>query len=204
MNQGKLFIISSPSGGGKGTLISKLRENLPDIGYSVSFTTRAMRMGEENGREYFFVDDAEFDRMIANDEFLEFAVVHKHRYGTSKRVVQNLLDSGKDALLEIDVQGAKNIFESMTDAISIFILPPSLEVLEARLRERSTETEEAVNVRLSNAKQEVTAVGMFQYVIINDKLETATKDLLSIFLAERLRPDRQKRLIRDILNSFEN
>lgn len=185
-------------------MISKLRENLPDIGYSVSFTTRAMRMGEENGREYFFVDDAEFDRMIANDEFLEFAVVHKHRYGTSKRVVQNLLDSGKDALLEIDVQGAKNIFESMTDAISIFILPPSLEVLEARLRERSTETEEAVNVRLSNAKQEVTAVGMFQYVIINDKLETATKDLLSIFLAERLRPDRQKRLIRDILNSFEN
>ncbi|MEZ5346746.1 MAG: guanylate kinase [Pyrinomonadaceae bacterium] len=201
--KGNLFIISSPSGGGKGTLIRELLNRVPDLAYSVSYTTRSIRDGEENGKDYFFVAEEEFRRLIENDAFLEHAVVHGNHYGTSKEKVESRLVEGKDVILEIDVKGAEIVREKAPHAIAIFILPPSFRKLSDRLTERNTETQEAFKVRLNNAKQEVKAAEGFDYVVINDEIEKAVKELESIFLAERLRPIRQRAAIRDILKSFD-
>jgi len=203
MMKGNLFIISSPSGGGKGTLIKKLLEEVPNVSYSVSYTTRQARDGEENGKDYIFVSGEEFKRLIAEDEFIEYAVVHGNFYGTSRSKIEKETSEGKDVILEIDVQGARIIREKVPDAIGVFILPPSYEVLSRRLFERNTESGETLGVRLNNAKQEVKAFEDFDYVIINDEVENASSSLQTIFLAERLARDRQIDKIHDILKSFD-
>ena len=201
---GKLIIISSPSGGGKGTLIKEVRGVLPDLGYSVSHTTRPQRFGEENGREYFFVTKEDFERRIGGGDFLEYAEVHGNFYGTSLTESQKVFRTGKDLIVEVDVQGAIQIMDRPeTDSVSIFILPPSFEVLKARLTSRGTEAEPELNVRLKNAFNEVLQYSKFKYVIVNEDLSSATRQIVSIICAERQRVDRQSDVIQGILDSFD-
>ncbi|MCY7375365.1 MAG: guanylate kinase [Pyrinomonadaceae bacterium] len=201
--KGNLIIISSPSGGGKGTLIKQILQILPNIGYSVSFTTREMRVGETNGKDYFFVSRAEFETLIENGALLEFAEVHHNFYGTSIEQVKTEIEVGHDVILEIDVQGAESVLAKVPEAVSIFILPPSFEVLAARLTARATETADVLALRLQNSFGEVSSFTEFEYVVINDEVEKATQDLQTIILAERLRRDRQMRVIQGILDSFD-
>lgn len=200
--RGKLIIISSPSGGGKGTLIRELLQTVPNLGYSISFTTRQPRFGEEDGREYHFVSEIDFRECINRDEFLEYAVVHGNFYGTSREQIEKIISEGRDVILEIDVQGALSVMEKITDAVSIFILPPSFEVLKARLTARNTEDAADLALRLKNAHGEVLQYSRFDYVIINDHLAAAKRSLASIICAERHRLYRQTEPIQDILNSF--
>jgi guanylate kinase len=200
---GNLIIISSPSGGGKGTLIRHLLETLPDIGYSVSFTTRARRRGEEHGKDYFFVSEDEFEHRRREGEFLEFARVHGNMYGTSRNITEGLIAEGRDVILEIDVQGADAVRKKMPGAVSIFILPPSFEVLKKRLTSRSTESAEELALRLANATEEVQRYTDFEYVVVNDSLVEACERLESIVLAERQRRIRQTDRVQTILDSFD-
>ena len=202
--KGILFIISSPSGGGKGTLIREILKNVPNVGYSVSYTTREMRPGEVHAKDYFFVSTKEFKEKVRANEFLEFATVHGNFYGTSIKQVENELENGRDIILEIDVQGAEIVLKKVSEAVSIFILPPSYEVLRGRLIARQTESDEDLAVRLSNAKMEVENFSEFDYILINDEIEKATSDLQSIITAERLKCARQNPLIRDIILSFDS
>ena len=202
--KGNLIIISSPSGGGKGTLIKEVLKIASNIGYSVSFTTRQMRAGEENGRDYFFVSRDEFSALIEKNEFIEYAEVHGNLYGTSINQVQKELAKGNDIILEIDVQGAESIRRKMPESVGIFIMPPSFEVLRQRLTRRATETHENLALRLRNSVSEVREFERFDYVVINDEVARATDDLKSIILAERLKRVRQTDAISYILNSFDN
>ncbi len=201
---GILFIISSPSGGGKGTLIREILKSVPNIGYSVSYTTREMRQGEVHGKDYFFVSPEEFKGKVKADEFLEFATVHGNFYGTSVKQVENELENGRDIILEIDVQGAEIVMKKVTEAVSIFILPPSYKVLRERLTARQTESDEDLALRLRNAKIEVENFNEFDYAVINDEIAKATNNLQSIIAAERLRCTRQTHLLRDIILSFDS
>jgi len=201
--KGRLIIISSPSGGGKGTLIKEILESVPDLGYSVSFTTRAPRFGEEEGRHYHFVSKAEFEEEINAGGFLEYAEVHGNYYGTSLSQAERMTAEGKDVVLEIDVQGADWVRKRVPDVLSIFILPPSFEVLKARLVSRGTEDPADLELRLKNARSEVMEYTKFEYVLINDEIFTAARRLGAIILAERQRRDRQTEAIYDILNSFD-
>lgn len=200
--RGKLIIISSPSGGGKGTLIREMLQTVPNLGYSVSHTTREPRFGEEEGRDYHFVSSAEFRTSIESDAFLEYAEVHGNFYGTSKEQIEKIVSEGRDAILEIDVQGALSVLEKVPDSLSIFILPPSFEVLRARLTARNTEDAAGLALRLKNAYGEVMQYSRFDYVIINDQLTSAIRSLGSIICAERQRRDRQTEPIQAILDSF--
>ncbi|MEQ1604616.1 MAG: guanylate kinase [Pyrinomonadaceae bacterium] len=202
--QGKLIIISSPSGGGKGTLIKEVRGVLPDLGFSVSHTTRAKRFGEEDGREYYFVSRDEFERRIDHGDFLEHADVHGNLYGTSIFESEKVARGGKDLIVEIDVQGALQILEKLPErCISIFILPPSFEVLRARLTSRGTEGLDELNTRLTNAFNEVMQYEKFKYIVVNEDLPTAMRQIVAIILAERQCLDRQRPAIQGILNSFD-
>ena len=200
--RGILFIITSPSGGGKGTLIREVLRTVPDIGYSISFTTRQFRVGEEHGKHYFFVAKTEFENLIERGEFLEFASVHGNFYGTSKTQVEREILLGRDIILEIDVQGAELVKKQMPQAVSVFILPPSFEVLKERLTLRQTESDETLTLRLKNAAMEVARFKEFDYVIVNDKVDKATLDLQSVIYAERLKIERQSRTVTEILDSF--
>lgn len=202
--RGRLIIISSPSGGGKGTLIKEVRGMMPELAYSVSFTTRQQRFGEEDGREYHFVTRERFEQLIASGEFLEFAEVHGNLYGTSISESEKLFNAGKDVILEVDVQGAVQIMDKKSvDSIGIFILPPSFEVLKARLTARGTEGEEELKTRLHNAFNEVMHYSRFKYIVINEELPVATRQMASIIMAERQLLDRQSDVIRGILDSFD-
>lgn len=201
--KGNLIIISSPSGGGKGTLIKEILKIVPNIGYSVSFTTREMRVGETNGTDYFFVSRAEFERLIASGEFLEFAEVHGNLYGTSLNQVKIKIDSGQDVILEIDVQGAQSVRQILPEAVSIFILPPSFAILQSRLKTRATENLKDLDLRLENSFGEVMHVRDFEYVVINDEVSEATAKLQTVVLAERLKRIRQAEAIQGILDSFD-
>lgn len=201
--EGNLIIISSPSGGGKGTLIREILGTVSDIGYSVSFTTREQRPAEIDGRDYHFVSQGEFTEMIERGDFLEYAKVHGNLYGTSLKQTREIARSGRDVILEIDVQGAEKVREQMPDAVGIFILPPSFDVLKARLTARATEDLEDLALRLKNSFGEVMQYSNFDYVIINDVLSTAARSLANVILAERHRRNRQTDAIRDILSSFE-
>jgi guanylate kinase len=202
--RGNLFIISSPSGGGKGTLIREVLRTVPNIGYSVSFTTRARREGEIHGQHYFFVSQAEFEKLIELDEFLEYANVHGNFYGTSRTHVEQEISAGRDVILEIDVQGATSIRQIAPEAIGVFILPPSYEVLRDRLILRRTESEENLALRLRNAHTEVKRYKEFDYVVINDEVLKASTDLQAVILAERLKRERQDYNVQNILKTFEN
>lgn len=200
--KGNLIIISSPSGGGKGTLIKEVLSTVSDVGYSVSFTTRQPRFGEENGRDYHFVSKQEFQEKIDSDEFLEYAEVHGNLYGTSRSITDRIIESGRDVILEIDVQGAIAVMDKMPDAVSIFILPPSFDVLQARLTARNTEDAADLALRLRNSIDEVMQYTRFNYVIVNEHVPVASRMLGSIICAERHKPNRQEEAIQAILDSF--
>jgi len=201
--KGNLIIISSPSGGGKGTLIREVLDTVPHLGYSVSLTTRAPRYGEESGKDYHFVSLEEFEAYRAADRFLEFAEVHGNFYGTSLEQIEKMTNAGMDVILEIDVQGAASVLAKMPEAVSIFILPPSFEVLRARLTARATERVNDLELRLQNSLDEVMQFSGFAYAVINDEIASASSRIAAIILAERQRPHRQGEAIQAILNSFE-
>lgn len=201
--QGNLIIISSPSGGGKGTLIKEVLRTVPDVGYSVSLTTRPPRDGEKDGLHYHFVSKDEFERQIKAGGFIEYAEVHGNLYGTSRHSIETLLEAGKDVILEIDVQGAAWILKRAPEAVRIFILPPSFTVLRWRLTARATEGEHELTLRLRNSLEEVMQYEIFEYVVINDIAAEAAGSIASIILAERQKRVRQAGSIRGILDSFE-
>ena len=185
-------------------MIKEVRGLLPDLGYSVSHTTRPKRSGEEEGREYFFISTDEFRRRIEHGDFLEYAEVHGKLYGTSRAESEKVFRTGKDLVVEVDVQGAIQIMERLPEAVvSIFILPPSFEVLRARLTSRGTEQEEQLNVRLKNAFNEVLQYQKFKYVVVNEDLASATRQIAAIIVAERQILDRQTASIQGILDSFD-
>ena len=183
---GNLYVVAAPSGAGKTTLVRLLLEHERDVQLSISFTTRAPRPGEENGRDYHFVDAAHFRAMIDRHDFLEWAEVHGNFYGTSQTWIAERLAAGADVLLEIDWQGAQQVRAKFPEAIGIFILPPSMEELTRRLTGRGTDSEEVIARRLAAAQAEMRHVGEFDYVIINDQLEQALDDLRAVVRASRL------------------
>ena len=190
MAQGDLFVISAPSGTGKSTLCHRLMEETPGIRFSVSHTTRSPRKGEVDGIDYHFVTRAAFDSMVKQGEFLEWARVHGNCYGTSRTSAVKMLEKGMDVLLDIDIQGAMQVKRIFHQAAFVFILPPSLKVLEQRLRRRGTDSEETIMLRLKNARQELKALKKYDFLIINDDLIRAVGDLQSIVLARRCRTAR--------------
>ena len=189
---GNLFIVAAPSGAGKTTLVRLLLENDPQIGVSISYTTRPPRPGDENGREYHFIDVSAFLEMVSRDDFLEWAEVHGNYYGTSKRWIETEMSAGRDVLLEIDWQGAQQVRKVFSQAIGIFVLPPSMAVLEARLSGRGTDSAEVIARRIAAARDEMRHVDEFDYVIVNDDLQQASGDLSSIVAASRLHYTNQR------------
>lgn len=200
--RGILFVVSSPSGGGKGTLIQRVLNKMSNLSYSVSFTTRAPRNGEVDGREYFFVTPDKFREMVAADEFLEWAQVHGKLYGTARRQVVREISAGRDIILEVDVQGAASVRALLADSVSIFILPPSFEVLRQRLEARGTDSPEELDLRLRNAPTELKDYAAFQYVIINDDADRAAEQMTAIVQAERARLSRQGSRVKLVVEAF--
>ena len=199
---GLLIVVSSPSGGGKGTLIDRVLKTVPGVSYSVSYTTRAPRGTEQNGREYFFVSPATFEEMARRGDFLEWANVYGHLYGTSQAQVERERAAGHDIILEIDVQGAASIRSRIDDAVSIFILPPSFELLRQRLVTRGTDSPEDLDKRLQGAPGEVAQYTNFQYVILNDDINRASQQLAAVISAERARQKRQEVRLNETLADF--
>ncbi len=185
--RGLLFIVSAPSGAGKTTLCTMASSTMANIRYSTSFTTRAPREGEQDGVDYHFVDRREFQDMIDRNDFLEWAEVHGNMYGTSLSELESLLEEGYDTLLDIDVQGANQIRERVESGTFIFVLPPSLDVCRERLLKREGDTIEDIGLRMENAKREMEEVEHYDYIIINDNLDTASETFRSIIIAERSR-----------------
>jgi guanylate kinase len=190
-----VFIISAPSGSGKSTLTNELLKLVPNLVFSISYTTRAPRGSEKDGKQYNFVNEEVFNKMIAAGEFLEYANVHGNCYGTSRQFLREAGRSGHDLLLDIDVQGAAQIKQNLTDAISIFVLPPNREKLEWRLRNRNEDPEPVIQRRLLAASREIAEYDKYDYVLINDMLEESCEKLRAIVLSERLR--RSQRALSD-------
>ncbi len=186
MSQGTLFIVSAPSGAGKTTLVRELIESLDGIQVSVSHTTRGQRRGEVDGVNYHFVTVDEFEAMIARGEFFEYARVFDNFYGTSRPAVEALLEAGQDVILEIDWQGARQVREQMTDAVSIFILPPSRDELERRLANRGTDEHATIARRMRDAVSEMSHYDEYDYLVINDDFTTALRELQSLVISRRL------------------
>jgi guanylate kinase len=190
---GNLFVVAAPSGAGKSSLVKALMELDSRVQPSVSHTTRSARGQEQHGREYLFVSDAEFDHLVTSDAFLEWAHVHGHRYGTSKKTIQDRITQGGDVILEIDFQGAVQIKKIFNNAILIFILPPSLLELKARLQRRGEDSEEVIDLRIKNAEIEMKRAQDFDFVIINEMFEKALFDLKTIVHSQRLKFPAQRR-----------
>lgn len=201
-DRGNLIVVSAPSGAGKSTLVERAVRMLDSIKYSVSYTTRRPRGKELEGEDYFFVTPEEFLAMRDRGEFLESAEVHGFLYGTHRGAVCRMLDEGNDVILDIDVQGAEQIRSQMPEAVTVFILPPSREVLESRLRLRNLNAPADLARRMRNAAEEVRLFDRFNYVIVNDDLERASNMLQGIITAERQRSDRQRRIARSIISTF--
>jgi guanylate kinase len=199
---GNLFIVCAPSGAGKTSLVNALLEREPDIELSVSYTTREPRRGEEHGREYHFVDRVSFEAMAVRGEFLESAEVHGNLYGTSQAWLNERMAQGRDILLEIDWQGAAQVRRLMPQAIGVFILPPSLDALRRRLTARGQDSSEVIEQRLANAREEISHLAEFDYVIINQTFEVAVVDLVSIVRAQRLRLAAQLERHADLINKM--
>ncbi len=200
--RGLLFVVSAPSGTGKTTVVERLVQIFPDLGLSRSYTSRAMRAGERDGVDYNFITRDRFEAMIGDDAFLEWADVFGNLYGTCKADSERELAAGRDLVLVIDVQGARQVRSHGANAIGIFVLPPSFEALERRLRGRSKDSEEAIRKRLATARREIRAVAEYEYVIVNDELDACVDRLRSIVLAERARPRVMAPAVARIVGSF--
>ena len=200
---GNLFVVAAPSGAGKSSLVKALMELDAGVQPSVSHTTRAPRGQEFHSREYFFIDDAQFDDMVANNAFLEWAYVHGNRYGTSKSTIEERISQGLDVVLEIDFQGAVQIKRLFANAVLIFILPPSWEELRSRLQRRGEDTAEVIEIRLANAATEMSRAHEFDFVIINQLFDKALFDLKAIVHAQRLKYASQRRIRSDIFQALK-
>lgn len=188
--KGVLLVVSGPSGAGKGTICQLLREQLPDLGYSISVTTRQPRVGEVDGVNYFFKTVPQVKEMIARGELLEYAEVYGNYYGTPRKYVEDLLNAGQDVLLEIDIQGALQIKERFPEGVFVFIVPPSLDELSARIYKRGTDSEDVIKRRMASAAGELTYAQKYDYIIVNDIAQKAANKVLTIMEAERYRVDR--------------
>ena len=202
--RGVLLVVSSPSGAGKTTLCNRLRQEFPSLGFSVSYTTRAPRKGETAGVEYHFVDQPEFQEMIARDEFAEYAMVHGNMYGTSSRLAVEALEQGQDILFDIDYQGGRQLRAKFPeDVVLSFILPPSIKELERRLRGRGTDSDEVIERRVRVAREELRHYPEYDYLIMNDDLDQAYDALRGIYLAQLHRRKRMERVAEAVLSGQE-
>jgi guanylate kinase len=198
-----VFIISAPSGSGKSTLVRQLLDTVPNLLFSISYTTRAMRNGERQGEDYNFISREEFETLVLRGEFLEHAEVFGNFYGTHRGALYQATEQHKDLVLDIDVQGARQLKIALPEAISVFVLPPSQRVLEQRLRARSADTGDVIQRRLRGAAEEVRNYTQYDYVLINNQLEDSVGRLQAIVKAERIRRIRMEEAVRPILESFE-
>ena len=197
---GCLFIVAAPSGGGKTSLVKKLVQDLANIDVSVSHTTRDRRSAEVNGKDYFFIDEPEFQRMVDEQAFVEHAKVFNHYYGTSVAQIKDRLHAGVDVVLDIDWQGAQQIRQSFADAVSVFILPPSLDILKQRLMDRQRDDEQVIHNRMQQAHDEISHYSEFDYLIVNDDFDIAANELQAIVIAHRLIMSRQSVQQRKLLS----
>lgn len=203
MNEGLLVVISAPSGGGKGTILKELFAKDNNLVLSVSATTRSPRPGEEHGKQYYFLQKEEFEELISQGKMLEYAQYVGNYYGTPREPVEQWMAQGKDVVLEIEVQGGAQIKKLMPGCVSIFILPPSMEVLEKRLRDRGTEEDATVRKRLEKAREEIPHAKDYDYVVFNDRLEDAVEDLRAILRAEKRKYHRNETAVERVLEHAE-
>jgi guanylate kinase len=197
---GQLFVFSAPSGAGKSTIVRALRNRIEDLGYSISHTSRRPRSTEKDGIDYHFVDRETFSRMIETEAFLEWAEVYDDFYGTSFSSVNEQTDSGLDVLLDLDTQGARNVKRHFENSALIYVLPPSLEVLEKRLRDRDTDDESVIKTRMEKASNEIKNCMWYDYIIINEELEEATREAHSIIISERCRTTHQAKRVKKMFD----
>ena len=200
--KGMLLVVSGPSGAGKGTICDALRCHFPHMDYSVSMTTRAPREGEKDGVNYFFTDNDSFEKLLEKDAFLEYAKVYDHYYGTPKDYVFNRMDEGHHVMLEIDIQGAMQIKRAYPDAVCIYVVPPSLEILSRRLRNRRTDSDEVIQKRLDKARTELDWIDKYDYLIVNDDLETAVSKAKAVITAEACRSRRNSEIIENLKKMY--
>ena len=202
--KGLLIVLSGPSGSGKGTICKSFLEKNEKVGLSISATTRAPRDGEVDGTHYFFIDKPKFEEMIQKKELLEYVHVFDNYYGTPKKYVDDKIESGDDVILEIEIEGAKNIKTSYPDAVLIFVLPPPIEELRRRICSRGTETMEQIEKRLDRSIREISEIEQYSYFIVNDDLEYSVKELEAIVLAEKNRVSRYTKQIRELYQDYKN
>jgi len=203
-SNGIVFILSAPSGTGKTTICNQLKKNLPELKFSVSHTTRKVRSGEKEGIDYHFIPKASFEKKINLGEFLEWAKIHKQYYGTALATLNHHRQNGEDILIELDVQGAKSLRDMQYKAVFIFMLPPSLEELEARLNKRNTESENTIRERMEVGKNEIKQLALYDYILTNFDVEVTIESLLSIIRAERCRKELYQPSSPDLSNLLDN
>lgn len=199
---GNVFVVSAPSGAGKSTLVQRLVQSVPDLCFSISFTTRKPRAGEVDGRDYFFVDDARFDAMVRDGGLVEWVQVYGHRYGTGRDWLNGVLAAGQDVLLDIETTGALNLRQAIPDARMIFILPPSAAALEARLRGRGKDSDEQIRIRMQHARHEMELYRAYDHLILNDDLDLAYRQLEGVVHAARTARERMASVAEGILAGF--
>lgn len=203
-DEGILIVVSGPSGAGKGTICNEIRAIYPELNYSISMTTRKARVGEEEGISYFFRSNEEFERLIEKDAFLEYARVYDHYYGTPKKRVLDLIEHGQSVLLEIDIQGAMQVKARYPKGVFIYVVPPSLKTLSARLHGRGTDSEDTIQKRLAQITEELSMAHKYDYIIVNDVLEEAVKKTCAIMEAEKCKLSRNENQVETIFQQYIN